>query len=119
MLSAQTLNRMRSIQEDFLPDTANIKARVSSGDGKSGKLESWPVSQTNVPCRIVEMDKERRVKWADKLGTQAGWIVTMAHDQEVSVNDKLVIGGVDYTVLGTNADESWQTALRLYCARVK
>lgn len=119
MLSNIDLANMRTMQAAALPSTAALRPREYSGDGIGGKRESWAGATTTVPCRLAEMSKETRVRWADKLGTQAGWVVTMAYDQSVVAGDHIIVADKTYTVLGTNAAESWQTALRAYCMMVK
>ena len=119
MLTATTLTRMRNVQNKFLPDTATLKTRSYIGDGQGGKIGNQPIAATGVPCRLAEMSKEQRARWADKLGVRSGWVITLAYDQSVGVGDHIEISGETYTVLGTNSSESWQTALRMYCARVK
>ena len=118
MLTATDLAYMQSIQEDAMPTTGYIRARSLVGDGQGGQRETWG-DPTTVSCRLAPMSKEDTARYADRLGAASGWVITVDHDTTVSVYDKITIGSYEYRVLGTQAEESWITALRVYCARLK
>ncbi len=118
MLTTSDLASMRMMQENALPETCNIQARSLIGDGQGGQREVW---STGIPrsCRIAPMSPEDVAQYADKLGTASGWVITLVYDAGVEVYDKLVVNDVEYRVIGTNDNESWQTAQRVYCRRVE
>lgn len=118
MLTSADIAYMQTIQEDAMPTTGYLRARSLAGDGQGGQRETWAAAVT-VECRIAPMSPEDTAKFADLLGAASGWVITLEHDTSVSVYDKITIGAYDYRVIGTQADESWITALRLYCARLK
>lgn len=118
MLTASDLTHMRATQEDALPETCSIQVRALIGDGQGGQRERWSEG-VSVSCRLSPMSKEEAAKYADKLGASAGWVVTLPRDTSVGVYDRITISGVEYRVVGTNENESWETARRAYCARLK
>ncbi len=118
MLTASDLANMRATQEDALPETCSIQVRALISDGQGGQRERWSEG-VSVACRLAPMSKEEAAKYADKLGASSGWVVTLPHDTSVGVYDRITIGGVEYRVIGANENESWITARRAYCARLK
>lgn len=118
MLTSADIAYMQTIQEDAMPTTGYLRARSLAGDGQGGQREIWGDPVT-VSCRLAPMSKEDAARYAERLGAASGWVVTVTHDTSVNVYDKITIGSYEYRVLGTQVDESWLTALRAYCARLK
>ena len=118
MLNAVDLVNMRAVQEAALPETCAIQARSLIGDGQGGQRETWGEG-VSVACRVAPMSKEDVARYADKLGASSGWVITLPYNTTVAVYDRITTAGVEYRVVGTNENESWITARRAYCARLK
>ncbi len=118
MLTDTELAQMREAIEDILAETCTIYTCSMIGDGQGGKSEQWSAGTATV-CRLALMSAEDATRYADKLGAQSGWVITLPYDTDVSVYDKIVVDDVEYRVIGTNEHESWIMAMRAYCARSK
>jgi len=118
MLTDTELAQMREAIEDILAETCTIYVRSMIGDGQGGKYEQWD-DGTAESCRVMPMSAEDATRYAEKLGAQSGWVITLPYYADVNVYDKVVADGVEYRVVGTNENESWIMAKRAYCARVK
>lgn len=118
MLTAVELEALRETQELALPAVCQVYARELVGDGQGGQREQWGVGVA-ASCRLSPMRPEDAQRYADRLGAASGWVITLGYDVPVRVYDKIAIDGVEYRVIGTNESESWQTAMRAYCARAK
>lgn len=118
LLSTKQLTTFRHVQGQAFPSTCSLYARSLIGDGQGGQRETWG-DAVSASCRLAPMSKEQAAKYAEQLGAASGWVVTLPHNTTVNVYDKIVIDNVTYRVIGTNENESWITALRAYCARVK
>lgn len=117
MLTTTDLQSMREAQEQCLPEEAVIRQRLLSGDGQGGQEEHYE-DQPVVSCRVGTMTKEQAERYADKLGSRSGWVLTMPFDTRIDVRDRVRVNGIDHGVIGVESDHSWLTALRVYVVKL-
>ncbi len=111
MLTDANLARMREIQEGALPDTCTIQRATNGVDTIGQPTKTWADLADDVPCRL----KQRRVAkivGGERVFVITGWVLTLPWGTDFTALDRVVIGSRTFSVSGTNADESWATALR-------
>jgi hypothetical protein len=116
MLTATDLARMRTIQADFLPDSAQLRTRTQTADGQGGRTDTY--TTTVVACRLRPMSGEQTQRFADQLAGVSGWVITLPVGTAVDEGDVIRIALIDYSVIGVTDKESWCTAVRAYARSV-
>lgn len=118
MLSDADLSAMRAQAESAMPETVEIRRKTEVGDGAGGFTEQWSVIAT-VSGRIAptgSQPQERVV--AEKLSVVSPWTVTLPAGVDVTVSDRLVIGGRTLEAVAVLAPRSWEISRRVLCAEV-
>ena len=98
MLTAAELACMRATETMLLDGTCTL-------DGVS------------VACYIKPMAAETVVQFAERLGAESGWVITLPYGTACVPGDTITAGAFEYDVLGTNEGETNATAVRAYCGR--
>ena len=116
-LTAAELTSMRRIADDFLPDTCTIQMRSGSVDATGGLVWTYANTYTAIPCRLAGGSGGEAVV-NEALEGQSVWTLTLAHDQAIGIQDRVVHAGLTYEVINVNADQSYLTVKRVGLARV-
>jgi len=118
LLDTVDIEILRTAQESTLPDSCAVKRRTSTANTTGGFVETWPATTYTYACRIsvngipdsfLQMAAERR---------RTPYILTLAHDADVQISDRLVIGGKTLGVIGFASVGTWQSALRVVAFEV-
>ena len=110
-LQATELSRMRSTQEDALPDTCTIQAPTVTKDGIGQPVKSWSARDTDIECRISPRNIRELVMGS--RDTPVGeWVLTVAHDQTIETGDRVIYDSRTFEVVGVEKDESWELVTR-------
>lgn len=109
---------LRSLSNQFLPDTATIQryTETTTGDGTS---QSWSDLATGIACRVSPLaSSASEALGADaSLQAVAQWTVWVPAGQDVTVRDRIVYAGRTFEVARVGA-RSYETARELICREV-
>ena len=117
MMSNSDLAYVRAQAEEALPITVTIQTLSRDADGQGGYIEVWNDSYQNVPARLAEMSG-REATLRNREGAVGDWVLTVAHDQAISAEDRVVYEGLEYEVTFVNDARSWRTAKRCFLKRI-
>lgn len=117
LLAATDLAAMKAAQASALPLTCIISRRALSPDGAGGYTESWSNLATNVACRLAPLGTPSEVVVAERFAGRQQWQLTLPTGQDITHEDRVVIGGVTYEVVGLNSAGAWETARRAILVR--
>lgn len=120
-LSAKELSDMRTIADDFFPDTCTIQTKTTSTGGMGGISESYANTYTGVACRLDPggarvSGSEAIVNFA--LEGKSTWMLNIPYDQAIAIEDRVVHSGETYEVVGVVDTQSYSTIRRAILVRV-
>jgi len=121
VLTANDLAAIRQAQEQAMPDSCTIQRRTLTSDGMGGYTESWSDLATGVKCRLspvrsISQLAERVV--AEQFVGRTLWQLTLPAGQDVSHDDRVVVGATTYEVMSVNSGGAWEVARRVLLALV-
>lgn len=118
-LTAQELTDMRTIADDFFPDTCTIQTLTESVDGLGGVTHSWANTYTGVACRLdptgISDDEQIRNL---ALEGETTWTLNIPYDQAISVENRVVHDSQTYEVRAATDTNSYRTIRRALLSRV-
>lgn len=119
-LNAAQLAAMRSVSDAALPDTCTIQRTTPTADGMGGETDAWANLAVGVPVRI---SPEQSIEAAEteRGGSIAGvkrWVLTLPYNQDVTLADRVVLGGRTLEVVSIDGPRSWEIARRIRCIEV-
>jgi head-tail adaptor len=118
LLSATDLAAMKATQALALPSTCTIERRSLVADTLGGYTETWATLASGVACRLSAMSAPSEVVVAERWAGRAMYQLTVPAGQDVTADDRVVVGSVTYEVAGLNSAGAWETARRVIVARV-
>lgn len=101
---------MRATAGSALPGTAVIQVGSFSSDGGGGGSYGWS-AQGTVSCRIAPIRADER-EIADRISSDADYIVTLPFDTTLTTDSRLVIDGDTYNVAAIR-ERSWHLSTRV------
>lgn len=107
---------MRDTVLRTLDSSVGIKARARTRTATGGSSYAWALSNT-VSGRFMATSN-REMEFASKMGIAATHVAILPHDTPVAVDDRLLVGGVEYSVTGVMEHEV-PVLLKVLCARVE
>jgi SPP1 family predicted phage head-tail adaptor len=117
-LSALELAQLRADHEDYMPDTCTIQTKTVAIGAAGGWTETWTDTAT-VDCRLAPtMHGLGEIINAAQLASLTSWVLTVHHDQAISAEQRVVVGGDTYEVERVEDDHSHRTARRAYLRRL-
>lgn len=123
MISAGTLDWLRSVASAFLPDAAAIE-RYTETSTADGVTQSWTVIASGVPCRVSQSSATAVERDADGvLRALSDWRIWLPFDQDVTDRDRITVTATDrvdgrrFEVRRVD-EKSYETARRCLCALV-
>lgn len=99
MLAASALTSMREALNSSLPDTATIRTCTVEDDEQGGETRTWANGAT-VPCRLNRTTKMMEVIRGGKTSSVVGFELIVPYDTELAPENRVVISGVTYEVIG-------------------
>lgn len=117
MLSASDLELMRGEAENFLPDTAVIKAPSWVSDGGGGGTTTFTASGT-IFCRIMPISGNEKIEGA-RLDPDTEYLVTAPHDSSIDTDSVLEIDGRTFSVTSVGEPRSWAVSLKVEVKEIK
>jgi hypothetical protein len=119
LLDATDLATLRTDLEALLPDTCTINYVTRTADGAGGWTEATTARGTSIACRIMPMQFGAFAGIsADQLKEGRAWVLSVANDQTVEIDDQVVVGSNTYHVKQLNTDESEIGLTRAYLERL-
>jgi hypothetical protein len=118
LYEAADLEMMRTAQEEALPDSCAVKRRVSTANTTGGHVDTYPTTTYTYPCRLSVSGVPSAYLALAAERHQTPVMVTFAHDADVLISDRLVIGGRTLSILGFASGGAWLTALRVVAVEV-
>lgn len=110
------LPAMRDTVERTLSTLVGVRARTRSRTATGGSSYTWAVANT-VTGRFMATSN-REMEYAAKMGVSATHVCILPHDTPVAVEDRLEVGGVEYSVTGVMEHEI-PVLVKVLCARVE
>ncbi|MFN3652355.1 MAG: head-tail adaptor protein [Armatimonadota bacterium] len=120
MVSADELTALRATVAQSFTDTAVLLRRTAAADGQGGATGAWAEIATisgRLTPRHLRPPRERSE--AGGLLAVTHWRWLCAHDADVTPEDRLRIGGLEYEVTETSAPRSEAVELRVELQRVR
>lgn len=74
----------------LLPDLCNVQRTVEIADGSGGFTSTESTVLRRLACRFNAMGERHLAVYADKLGTQAGFIVFMEGRHKILEGDTII-----------------------------
>lgn len=119
MLSTADLARMRTAANELLDTTCTIQSKTATTDSMGGETYAWAAASSNVSCRLNRYDRNEYVRrFGERANVEADWVVTMAHDQAATIEQRIVVGGLTLEPVWVNTGKSIEAATRVVCREV-
>jgi head-tail adaptor len=115
LLTDAELTSMRATASQALPGTAVIQSQSFASDGGGGGSLTWAAGGT-VDCRLAPLGGTER-EIADRISSDADYIVTLPYDASVTTNSRLIINGGGTFNVEAIRDRSWHTSTRVEVVR--
>lgn len=112
------LDWLRSLQNGFLPDLADVQRYVET-NGPDGPTQDWQTVATGLPCRVSSRTTTatETVGGGGQLRAVGDWRIWLEAFADVTVKDRVVIGPRTFEVERVEG-ESNETARALSCTEV-
>ena len=119
LLDATDLAALRTELNALLPGTCTINYVTRTADGAGGWTEATTARGTAIACRIMPMSGGFGGVSAEQLKEGRAWVLSVANDQTVAIDDQIVVGSNTYHVRQLNTDESEIGLTRAYLERLE
>lgn len=118
-LSAKELSDMRTVADDFFPDTCTIQTATSSTGAMGGIADSYANTYTDVTCRLDPASSEGSEAIVNEaLEGRSMWILNIPYDQAIAIGNRVVHSSVTYEVRSVWDTHSYSTIRRASLVRV-
>ncbi len=115
-LSASELAQIRADISALLPDTCEIQYPVRTlSNGKW--TDTWTSRGSAIACRIspaMLVVRGNAEITAETLKEGQAWVITLPHNQTITVKDRIIAGGKTYQVRSISSGESEIGCVRVY-----
>jgi hypothetical protein len=118
VLTDQELTDMRTIADDFFPDTCTIQTVTVSLGAMGGISNSYGDTYENVPCRVDPADSGAEGIVNEALEGRSGWWLNIPYDQAIAIEDRVIHSGITYEVRSVRDTNSYSTIRRAMLERV-
>ena len=119
LLSTADLARMRATALELLDTTCTIESKTATTDSMGGETYSWAAASSDVACRLNRYDRETSTALrGDRQHVEADWVVSMAHDQAVTIEQRIVVGSLTLEPVWVNSGKSVEAQTRVLCREV-
>ena len=110
-LDTSMLAAMRSAILELLPDTCYLITLAYSPDGEGGVTQARGTSAA-IACRL-DVKQGREQKTGGAIEPYISYKMSLPYDTVVSQSQLISHNGIDYSVIGSNPDQSWSAVVRL------
>lgn len=117
-----TLEWLREIAGEFLPDTCDIYAASGGKDSSYGVSRGTTLRASGVDCRLtVQMPSQgspvEAVLAIDQRGVYTPFILTLPWNTTILPTDTVIHSGTTYEVISLSPEESTRTVRRVIVRR--
>jgi hypothetical protein len=109
---------MRVVADDFFPDTCTIQTVTVSLGAMGGISDSYANTYTDVACRVDPMDQGAETIVNEALEGRSSWWLNIPYDQAITIEDRVIHGGITYEVRSVRDTNSYSTIRRAVLERV-
>jgi len=102
MLSEDEIAAMRATATASLPETIEVQRPTRVPDGAGGQAVSWSPAGT-YPGRLAPAGGEDEREFAGRVAGRSLWRITLPAEADVRLDDRVVVGGRTFEVLGVRA----------------
>jgi len=118
-LTAKELTDMRTIADDFFPDTCTIQTATTSTGAMGGFSNSFANTYTNVACRLDPAGNTGSETLNSlALEGESGWILNIPYDQAIAIGNRIIHSSKTYEVKRVMDTNSYSTIRRAVLVRV-
>lgn len=118
-LSTKELTDMRTVADDFFPDTCTIQAPTNSTGAMGGGSISYANTYTSVACRVDPMGAGAGESiMSEALEGRSQFMLNIPHDQDIDITYRVVHDSVTYEVASVVDTQSYRTIRRAVLMRV-
>jgi hypothetical protein len=107
VLTTAEIAAMRDTLEDWLPSTCTIQTKTESTGAMGGPAVTWANTYTDVPCRVDPGGGDAETVRNFALEGVSFWVLNVAYDQVISVENRVVYDSVTYEVRGVIDNQSY------------
>lgn len=115
------LEKMRSLADDWLPDTCTIQTLTTTLGNQGGVIKSWSNTYTNVLCRLDPGGSPGGGSESLQNETIVGigdFVLSVPYDQAIGITDRIVHQSKTYEVVSVNDLTSYRTLRRASLKRI-
>jgi len=112
LIDADDLIMLRAAQGAYLPDTCTILSAGTARTSSGGLDETETTVSSSVPCRFRIIQPGQRGLHGEAVVGDPQYVLTLAHDQALTIGQRISTGGITYNVQSVNTGDSHRTALR-------
>jgi hypothetical protein len=117
-LTAQELTDMRTIADDFFPDTCTIQTPTGSTGAMGGIANSYANTYTDVSCRLDPQGVGGETIVNEALEGKSAWMLNIPYDQDIDITYRVVHDSKEYEVVRVSDTQSYKTIRRALLTRV-
>ena len=118
MIGTQELADLRSVADNYLPDTCTIQTKATTAGAMGGIVEAYTNTYTNVACRLDPKSGGEAVINFTVEGNTV-WMLNIPYDQAIAVTDRVVHSSKTYEVKRVVDTNSYVTIRRAELVRVE
>ena len=111
LLQGLDLTYMRAAMKTAMPDTVSIQRESQEADGQGGFIASWAEVYQNIPARLASRGGSESTD-AGRLDTQLDFTLTVAYDQPITSDDRVIHSSGTYEVQSVDTGKSWTLSKR-------
>ena len=117
LLQGMDLDYMRAETVRAMPDTVDIQRQSRELDGQGGFVISWAEVYQNIPARLASRGGSETTE-SGRLDTQLDYTLTVAYDQPIESDDRVVHSSGAYEVQSVDTGKSWTLSSRCQMRRI-
>ena len=118
MLSAGQLAQLQRLTEQGMRDSVTLLTPDDPvSDGRGGFTQAFSDGET-VDCRVRPYTERADAIEGGQPGNQELWLFVLPLDTEIDTNYRLRRNDIDYEVVGTPTDSSWQISKKVLARKV-
>mgnify|MGYP003133108740 CR=1 FL=1 len=111
LLQGLDLDYMRTEAVRAMPDTVDIQRQSKELDGQGGFIVSWSEAYQNIPARLTSRGGSESTD-TGRLDTQLSFTLTLAYDQSIEADDRVLHSSGTYEVQSVDTGKSWTLSKR-------
>lgn len=117
-LSTKELTDMRTLADDFFPDTCTIQTNTETTGALGGVAHSWANTYTDVACRLDPQNFGSEGVNDAALEGKSMFVLNIPYDQAISIEDRVIHSSKTCEVASVWDTHSYSTIRRAVLVRV-